>query len=70
MVASHNESSSIVLVKEIIEITDQEFFNTCIMQNGSAVESSLVEFPAHLIPRSGSDAVKSVAPFSITILEK
>ena len=26
--------------------------------------------PSHLIPQSGSDAVKSITPFSITMLEK
>ena len=40
------------------------------MLNGSVAVSTMVAFPSHLIPRYGSDAVKSVAPFSVTMLEK
>ena len=44
--------------------------NTCITQNGSVAASSLVAFPSHLIPRSVSGSVKSIALFSVTMLEK
>ena len=48
----------------------RKVLNTCIMQNGSATVSSVVAFPSHTILRSGSDSVKSIAPFSVTMLEK
>ena len=44
-------------------------FNTCIMQNGSVSASSLVASPSCLIPRSRSDAVKSIAPLSVNMLK-
>ena len=40
------------------------------MHNRIIAASSMVASPSHLIPRYGSDAVKSIAPFSITIMEK
>ena len=70
MVAAHNASSSIVLVKEKIDIIDQEVFNKYIMQNRSVSASSLVASYSHLITRSGSYAVKSIAPLSVIMPEK